>query len=108
MIFVIMVVGRSDPIVGSKSFLVNEMKSYEEMIQWHVDQVDSGKLRHYEWPSALAISEVFGKDSSLVLVDIDSEKAHRESIKKQQRKELHRAENEKRRLANLQKAQNVE
>lgn len=84
------------------------MKSYEEMIQWHVDQVDSGNLRYYEWPSALAISAAFGKDSSLVLVDIDLEKARRKSIKKQQRKEQHRTENEKRRLANLQKAQNVE
>lgn len=84
------------------------MKSYEEMIQWHVDQVDSGKLRYYEWPSALAISAAFGKDSSLVLVDIDLEKAHREEIRKRQRKELHRAENEKRRLANLARKQGVE
>lgn len=84
------------------------MKSYEEMIQWHVDQVDSGKLRYYEWPSALAISEVFGKDSSLVVADINFEKAHRAEIRKQERKELHRAENEKRRLANLTRKQGVE
>ena len=107
MILEIMVAGRSDSIDGSKGSLENEMRSYEEMIQWHVDQADNGKIRHYEWPSYFAISEVFGKDVNSVVADINGEKARREEIKKQQRKEQHRVENEKRRLANLQKAQNV-
>lgn len=84
------------------------MKSYEEMIQWHVDQVESGNLRYHEWPSYLAISAVFGKDIDFVVADIYLEKEHREGIRKQQRKELHRAENEKRRLANLSRKQGVE
>lgn len=79
------------------------MKSYPEMIQWHVDQVDSGKLRYYEWPSVMAIAHSYDVTEQQVYVDINQEKQHRQQQLKQRRRDEHRASNEARRLANLAK-----
>lgn len=79
------------------------MKSYQEMIKWHVDQVYNGELRHYEWPSIRAISHTFGIDEGQVYVDIAEEKEYHQDIVKEKRKEENRRKNEERRLANLEK-----
>lgn len=77
------------------------MKTYDEMIQWHVNQVESANIRYCEWPSYLAIAEVYGVTADQVLVDINQEKEHREASRREARKAEHRAGNEARRLANL-------
>lgn len=82
------------------------MKTYHEMIQFIVDQVDLGKLRYYEWPAVIAIAEAYGIPQDTVFSDVQFEKELREKAKKEQRKALSRASNEQRRLANLTK--NVE
>lgn len=79
------------------------MKSYHEMIQFIVDQVDHGKLRYYEWPAVIAISEAYGIPQETVFGDVKFEKDFREQAKKARRKAESRASNEQRRLANLAK-----
>jgi len=79
------------------------MKTYHEMVQFIVDQVDLGKLRYYEWPAVIAIAEVYGIPQDTVFGDIKFEKELREQAKKAQRKAHNRASNEQRRLANLAK-----
>lgn len=79
------------------------MKSYREMIQFIVDQVDLGKLRYYEWPAVIAIAEAYGIPQETVFSDVKFEKELREQAKKEQRKVASRASNEQRRLANLAK-----
>lgn len=79
------------------------MKSYHEMIQFIVDQVDRGKLRYYEWPAVIAIAEAYGIPDETVFNDVKFEKELREKSKKEQRKAESRASNEQRRLANLAK-----
>lgn len=79
------------------------MKSYHEMIQFIVDQVDHGTLRYYEWPAVIAIAEVYGIPQETVFFDIRFEKDIREKAKKERRKAESRASNEQRRLANLAK-----
>lgn len=78
------------------------MKTYEQMIQWHVNRVDSGSIRYHEWPSYEAIAEIYGVSVDQVVADINQEKEHREN----QRREDRRAElpaRLARRLANLEK-----
>lgn len=77
------------------------MKSYHEMIQFIVDQVDNGKLRYYEWPAVIAIAEAYGIAQETVFNDIKFEKEFREQARKQARKVANRASNEQRRLANI-------
>lgn len=77
------------------------MKSYHEMIQFIVDQVDLGKLRYYEWPAVIAIAEAYGIPDETVFNDVQFEKELREQAKKEQRKAESRSSNEQRRLANL-------
>jgi hypothetical protein len=79
------------------------MKTYHEMIQWHVDRVQDGRIRYHEWPSSMAISTVYGIDISVVHSDIDFEKKNREEKYAKERKLQHQQENEARRLANLAK-----
>ena len=77
------------------------MKSYHEMVQFIVDQVDLGKLRYYEWPAVIAIAEAYGIPQDTVFSDVQFEKELRERAKKEQRKAESRSSNEQRRLANL-------
>lgn len=77
------------------------MKSYHEMIQFIVDQVDYGKLRYHEWAAVLAVAEAYGIPDETVFNDVQSEKEVREQAKKAQRKAESRASNEARCLANL-------
>jgi len=79
------------------------MKSYHEMIQFIVDQVDNGRLRYYEWPAVMAIAEAYGIAQETVFNDVQFEKQFREQAKKAQRQAQSRASNEQRRLANLAK-----
>ncbi len=79
------------------------MKTYHEMVQFIVDQVDLGKLRYYEWPAVIAIAEAYGIPQETVSSDVKFEKEFREQAKKEQRKAESRASNEQRRLANLAK-----
>lgn len=83
------------------------MKSYDEMIQFIVDQVDRGRLRYYEWPAVIAIAEVYGKTVGEVTLEIQVEKEFREQAKKKNRKAEHQASNEARRLANLAKKESA-
>lgn len=77
------------------------MKSYHEMIQWLVDQVDSGQLRYNEWPAAMAIATAYGIPQQTVFDDVKFEKNFRDRAKKEQRRAEYSASNEQRRLANL-------
>ncbi len=79
------------------------MKTYHEMIQFIVDQVDNGRLRYYEWPAVMAIAEAYGIVQETVFNDVQFEKQFREQAKKAQRQAQSRASNEQRRLANLAK-----
>lgn len=79
------------------------MKTYEQMIQWHVNRVDSARIRYHEWPSYEAIAEIYGVAVDQVVADINQEKEHRENQRREDRKAEHRASNEARRLANLEK-----
>jgi hypothetical protein len=83
------------------------MKSYHEMIQFIVDQVDNGKLRYYEWPAVIAIAEAYEIPQETVSTDILFEKEWRGKAKKERRKAESRASNEERRLANLAKLKHV-
>lgn len=74
------------------------MKSYHEMIQFIVDQVE---LRYYEWPAVMAVAEAYGIPQKTVFGDIQLEKESREQARKQARKAASRAGNEQRRLANI-------
>ncbi len=75
------------------------MKTYEEMIQWLVD--NNSLLRYSEWPAVMAISEIYDVPQQTVFNDMQFEKDLREKTLKEQRKAEHRASNEQRRLANL-------
>jgi hypothetical protein len=77
------------------------MKSYHEMIQFIVNQVDNGTLRYYEWPAVIAIAEAYSIPQETVFTDIKSEKEFREKARKEARKVASRASNEQRRLANI-------
>lgn len=83
------------------------MKSYHEMIQFIVDQVDYGKMRYYEWPAVIAIAEAYGIPQDTVFNDVSFEKEFREQAKKKNRKAEQQASNEARRLANLAKKATV-
>jgi hypothetical protein len=75
------------------------MKTYEEMIQWMVD--NNSLLRYSEWPAVMAISEIYDVPQQTVFNDVQSEKDLREQALKEQHRAEHRASNEQRRLANL-------
>jgi hypothetical protein len=75
------------------------MKTYEEMIQWMVDNISL--LRYHEWPAVMTISEIYSVPQQTVFNDMQFEKDLREKTLKEQRKAEHRASNEQRRLANL-------
>lgn len=77
------------------------MKTYEQMIQWHVNQVESARIRYHEWPSYEAIAEVYGVSVDQVVADINQEKEHREDQRRKDRRAEHRASNEARWHANL-------
>lgn len=79
------------------------MKSYHDMIQWVVNNND--KLRYYEWPALMAISETYNIPYEIVQADMQFEKDFREKAAKEQRRAESRAGNEQRRLANLAKVQ---
>lgn len=81
------------------------MKSYHEMVQFIVDQVDKGKLRYYEWPAVMAVAEAYGIPQETVFNDIKFEKEFREKAHKEARKAESRASNEQRRLANIARKQ---
>lgn len=81
------------------------MKNYHEMIQWLVDQVDSGQLRYNEWPVVMAIATAYGIPKQTVVDDVLFEKDIRAQVKKEQRRAEHRASNEQRRLDNLARKQ---
>ena len=81
------------------------MKSYHEMIQWLVDQVDNANLRYNEWPAVMAIATAYGIPQPTVFDDVQFEKDFRAKAKKAQYRAEHRASNEQRRLANLARKQ---
>jgi hypothetical protein len=77
------------------------MKTYEEMIQYTVDKVDSGILRYQEWTAVILLSEAYGVSQEIISSDIKVEKEFREKARLEKRRMESRASNEKRRLANL-------
>lgn len=85
------------------------MKSYEEMIQWVVD--NNSQLRYNEWPAVMAISESYNIPIGIVRNDVQFEKDLREKEAKERRKADRKAQNqasnEQRRLANLAKWREV-
>ncbi len=85
------------------------MKSYEEMVQWVVDNSTTGsmRLRYNEWPAIMAMSEIYDIAYETIANDIKIEKEIREKALKERRKAESRASNEQRRLANLAKQKGV-
>lgn len=79
------------------------MKSYEEMIQFTVDQVDNGSLRYNEWVAYILLGEAYNKTPEMVCLDIRDVIEHRALAKREQHRAANRASNEERRLANLAK-----
>jgi hypothetical protein len=75
------------------------MKTYEEMIQWMID--NNSLLRYHEWPAVMAISKIYDVPQQTVFDHMQSENDLREQALKKQRKAEHRVRNEQRRLANL-------
>jgi hypothetical protein len=82
------------------------MKTYHEMIQFIVDQVDNGNIRYHEWVAVIAIAEAYGIERDIVFNDIKYEKEFREAARKEAHRAENRASNEARRLANLAAKQN--
>lgn len=82
------------------------MKTYEQMIQWVVDNND--KLRYHEWPALMSISEIYNVPYESVAAAVQTVKIHRERAQKDLRRAQSRASNEQRRLANLARKQGVE
>lgn len=76
------------------------MKSYEEMIQFTVDQM-SDKLRYNAWCAYILLAEVYSKTQDEVAKDINAEVSWRECERRATKKAEARASNEARRLANL-------
>lgn len=78
------------------------MRTYSEMIQFIAVQAED-RLRYFEWPAVIALAEAYGVDQDTVRNDIKVVTELREAARKSARKERHRASNEERRLANLEK-----
>lgn len=76
------------------------MKTYEEMIQFTVDQL-SDKLRYNAWCAYILLAQAYNRSEDDVAKDINAEVSWREHQRRHQKKAEHRASNEQRRLANL-------
>jgi len=76
------------------------MKTYEEMIQFTVNQMQD-KLRYQGWCAYILLAEAYGKLQEEVAEDINAEVSWRECERRSARKLKYRVENEARRLANL-------
>jgi hypothetical protein len=79
-----------------------KMKTYEEMIQFTVDQM-SDRLRYNAWCAYILLAEAYGKTQEEVAKDINAEVSWSEHLRRTQKKAEQRASNEERRLANLAK-----
>lgn len=77
------------------------MKNYHEMIQFTVDQVETGQLRYSEWVASLILAEVYEIPPGTVSGDIKFECKLRETTRREARRIESRASNDRRRLANL-------
>lgn len=77
------------------------MKTYEEMVQFTVDEAVSGDLRYHEWAVVIALAHAYGIDRQTVFKDIVFEKEVRAKQHKEAKRAESRASNEARRLANL-------
>lgn len=80
-------------------------KNYHEMIQFVVDSSTKGamKLRYHEWAAVIVIAEMFGISEDIIFQDISFKKDLQSRQLKDEKRQQHRIENEKRRLANLEK-----
>lgn len=78
------------------------MKTYEEMIQFTVDQMQD-RLRYQGWCAYILLAEAYGTTQDEVAKDINAEVAWRECERRAKQKAEARAGNEARRLANLAK-----
>ena len=81
------------------------MKTYHEMIQFIVDQVDNGKLRYFEWPAIIAVAEAYSIDQQIVFSDVEIEATHRKAARKLEKLAANQASNQARRLANIESQQ---
>ena len=75
------------------------MKTYEEMIQYAVD--NHMQLRYVYWAVSFVLAPAYGRDRDQVHADIQALIKLREDKIKLDRKAAYRAENEARRLANI-------
>lgn len=78
------------------------MKTYEEMIQFTVDRMES-TLRYHAWCAYILLSGTYDKTQDEVAKDISAEVSWREHQRRVKQKADQRASNEARRLANLAK-----
>ena len=75
------------------------MKTYEEMIQYAVD--NHMQLRYVYWAVSFVLAPAYGVDREKVHMDIQALITQREDKIKLDRRATYRAENEARRLANI-------
>lgn len=78
------------------------MKTYEEMIQFTVDRMDT-TLRYQAWCAYILLAGAYDKTQDEVAKDISAEVSWREHQRRAKQKADQRASNEARRLANLAK-----
>lgn len=76
------------------------MKPYAEIIRFIANEP---KLRYNEWAALLAVAEAYGVSIDTAFIDLKKEKDIIEKAAKDRRKAEHRASNEARRLANLER-----
>ena len=76
------------------------MKPYTEVIRFIANEP---KLRYNEWAALLAVAEAYDVSIDTAFVDLKKEKDIIEQAEKDKRKAAHRASNEARRLANLER-----
>lgn len=80
------------------------MKTYEEMLDFAVDQIESGNFQYQKWVVGQTLAHMFGLENEVVYRDIDCFLAIREDKRKIERMKQRQVENAGRRNANAKKA----
>jgi response regulator of citrate/malate metabolism len=83
------------------------MKTYEEAIQFACDQVAEGAkdLRYVKWAVYIMLAGIYDKTQEEVYKDMEAELAWRASATAAAKKAERQADQERRRLANLERKQ---
>ena len=82
------------------------MKTYDQMLDFVVDQSNNGNLRYVEWVACVVIAEAYNTSPETVMNHINQEKERQKIQLRALNKAKNQASNEQRRLANLARKQN--